>query len=251
MKIVGVIPARMGSSRFPGKPLVPILGLPMIEHVYKRCALSQRLDEVIVATCDDEIRVATEAFGGRAVMTADTHERASDRVAEMAETVDADIYVLIQGDEPLTTPEMIDAAVGPLCNGEDVACVNLSKRITSVEDFENIDTIKVVTDLAGNALFMSRHPIPSHEKVPFSGIAAYKQVCIIPFTKESLALYGRLAPTPLELAESVDMMRFIEHGYKVRMVETDYDSHAVDRPEDVRRVERLLADDPLLKTYAQ
>lgn len=241
----------MGSSRFPGKPLVPVCGRPMIEHVYRRCALATGLDEVYIATCDEEIRSATENFGGRAVMTADTHERASDRIAEAAARVSADVYVLIQGDEPLTNPEMIDAALGPILAGADVACVNLTKRITDEREFRNPDTIKVVMDNEGDALYMSRSPIPSHENQPFQRVAAYKQVCIIPFTRRSLAQYAELPPTPLEVAESIDMMRFIEHGLKVRMVETDFDSHAVDRPEDLERVENLLNADPLTRSYLE
>lgn len=245
-----MIPARMASSRFPGKPLLPLLGIPMIEHVYKRCAMAMRLDDLYIATCDGEIYETTKAFGGNAVMTADTHERASDRIAEAAQLIDADIYVLIQGDEPLTTPEMIDAAVAPLSEGASVECVNLMKRILREDDFHNPDIIKVVVDKASNAVYMSRRAIPSHEKMLFKDIKAFKQVCIIPFTKYSLKLYGELKPTPLEIVESVDMNRFIEHGFTVRMVETAHDSHAVDRPEDVALVEKLLSEDPLLNRYA-
>ena len=249
MKIVGMIPARMASSRFPNKPLAPIFGKPMIEHVYHRCAMAKSLSEVYIATCDTAIEDAVKAFGGNVVMTADTHERASDRIAEAACSVDADVYVLIQGDEPMTNPDMIDLAVTPFQQGADVACVNLTKRIDDEEDFLNPDTIKVVMDLEGNALYMSRNPVPSHTRCPFSGIEAYKQVCIIPFTRDSLATYTKLAPTPLEIAESVDMMRFIEHGYKVRMVKSEHDTHAVDRPADLERVAKLMESDPLTKLY--
>ena len=249
MKAIAVIPARMGSSRFPGKPLAPLLGRPMIEHVYKRTAMSAALVEVVVATCDREIFDAAEAFGARAVMTANTHERASDRVAEAAQKTDADVVVLVQGDEPMTVPGMIDAAVAPFATDPAVQCVNLAKRIESESDFDDPNTIKVVLDRNNDALFMSRQPIPTRPKGDFAAIVAYKQVCIIPFRREALDRYASLPPTPLEIAESIDMMRFIEHGIPVRMVETVFDSQAVDTPQDLERVEALMRDDPLVATY--
>ncbi len=239
----------MGSSRFPGKPLAPILGRPMIEHVYKRTAMSKSLSDVIIATCDDEIRAAAENFGAKVVMTADTHERASDRVAEAARGMDADVVVLVQGDEPLTHPDMIDAAVEPFLKGGDVACVNLLRRIENEKDFLNPNTIKVVIDENSNALFMSRQPIPTCPKGDFAKIKAYKQVCIIPFRRDALMRYCELAPTPLEIAESIDMLRFIEHGLPVRMVETGFDSHAVDVPAERDAIEAMMRNDPMTKTY--
>lgn len=249
MKVIAIIPARMGSSRFPGKPLAKILGRPMIEHVYKRTAMSEALDDVIVATCDEGIKNAVEGFGGTVVMTADTHERASDRIAEAAENFDTDVIVLVQGDEPMTAPEMIDAAVQPFTTDPAVQCVNLTKRIDKESDFVDPNTIKVVMDGKNNALFMSRQPIPTHPKGDFSSIQAFKQVCIIPFRIEALRRYATLEPTPLEIAESIDMMRFLEHGVPVRMVETNYDSQAVDTPDDLARVQELMREAPLTNTY--
>jgi 3-deoxy-manno-octulosonate cytidylyltransferase (CMP-KDO synthetase) len=250
MKIVAIIPARMGSSRFPGKPLAPILGCPMIEHVYRRALMCRALDDVYVATCDPEIFESVESFGGRALMTASTHERASDRVAEAAADLDVDVVVMIQGDEPMTHPQMIEDSISPFHSGDpEVACVNLTARITSQEEFEDPNTIKVVMDRAGFALYMSREPIPTRQIQDFDRIAAFKQVCIIPFTAAALQEFSRLAPTPLEIAESVDMMRFIEHGRKVKMVETSFSTHAVDTPADLTYVEGLLAKDPLTRNY--
>jgi len=249
MNVVGMIPARMGSSRFPGKPITPVLGLPMLEHVYKRCAMAEGLSSLYVATCDEEIKSVVEGFGGKAIMTSDVHVRASDRIAEAAEGMEADVIVMIQGDEPMTQPGMIDAAVQPFIDDPSVLCVNLTKRITDKSEFKNRDCIKVVIDQAGNAMYMSREPIPTLANAPFEEIEAFKQVCIIPFTKESLAQFQALEPTPAEISESVDMMRFIEHGIPVRMVETDFDSYAIDRPEDVARIEELLRNDPLTATY--
>ncbi len=249
MKIIAVIPARMGSSRFPGKPLELILGRPMIEHVYKRAALCPVLDGVYLATCDQEIIDATEAFGGQSIMTANTHERASDRTAEAVADLDADVVFMGQGDEPMLHPEMICESLAPYKNDPTIPCINLSKRIKNENEFKSPSTIKVVTDLENNALYMSRQPIPSRIESDFSAITAIKQVCIMPFLRETLSLFAALEPTPLEIAESVDMMRFIEHGVRVRMVPTSFDTQAVDTPEDLTRVENLMREDPLTLSY--
>ena len=239
----------MGSSRFPGKPLEPILGRPMIEHVYKRATLSPVLDGVYMATCDDEIMKVTEAFGGQAIMTADTHERASDRAAEAIAGLDADVVVMVQGDEPMLHPDMIGESVAPYESEPDIPCINLTKRIENEDDFLNPGTIKVVTDLQGNALYMSRQPIPSVAGGGFFAITAKKQVCIMPFRRAALLRFAALEPTPLEVAESIDMMRFLEHGVPVRMVDTKFDTQAVDTPEDLIRVEEIMRHDPLTETY--
>ena len=250
MKIIAVIPARMGSSRFPGKPLAPILGRPMVEHVYRRTLLCKTLSDVFVATCDKEIFESVEAFGGKAIMTSPSHERASDRVAEAAVDMDCDVVVMVQGDEPLTHPQMIEESLAPFLSGDEkVACVNLTARITGQTEFEDRNTIKVVVDKDGFALYMSREPIPTRQIQNFGQIPAFKQVCIIPFAAYALQEFSRLEPTPLEVAESVDMMRFIEHGRKVKMVETSFSTHAVDHPTDLELVEGLLRQDPLAQKY--
>jgi 3-deoxy-manno-octulosonate cytidylyltransferase (CMP-KDO synthetase) len=250
MKIIAVIPARMGSSRFPGKPLAPILGRPMIEHVYWRTSLCQALNDVFVATCDREIFESVEAFGGKAIMTAPSHERASDRVAEAALDLDCDVVVMVQGDEPMTHPQMIEEALIPFLSGdEQVPCVNLTAKITSQAEFEDRNTIKVVMDANGFALYMSREPIPTLHQQNFDQISAFKQVCVIPFTAAALQDFIQLNPTPLEVAESIDMMRFIEHGRRVKMVETAFETHAVDNPSDLELVTGLLHNDPLIQKY--
>jgi len=251
MKIAAIIPARMGSSRFPGKPLAPILRCPMIEHVYRRTMLCQALADVIIATCDTEILESVEAFGGKAIMTSAAHERASDRVAEAAAGLDADVIVMVQGDEPMTYPEMIEESLASFLGGdeEEVACVNLTTRIMSQKEFEDPNTIKVVMDRDGYALYMSREPIPTLHLQDFDQVQAFKQVCIIPFTAAALQEFIQLDPTPLEVAESIDMMRFIEHGHRVKMIETSFSTHAVDTPDDLKRVEELLRHDPLTAKY--
>jgi 3-deoxy-manno-octulosonate cytidylyltransferase (CMP-KDO synthetase) len=240
----------MGSSRFPGKPLAPILGIPMIEHVYRRTVMCKALDDVFVATCDTEIFDTVKAFGGKAIMTSTLHERASDRVAEAAADMESDVIVMVQGDEPMTVPEMIEESLAPFRGGdEEVACVNLTARIKSQKEFADPNTIKVVMDRDGYALYMSREPVPTLHLHDFDRTPAFKQVCIIPFTAAALQEFIRLDPTPLEVAESVDMMRFIEHGRKIKMVETRFSTRAVDTPQDLKQVEELLNKDPLIHNY--
>ena len=249
MKTIAVIPARMGSSRFPGKPIAKILGRPMIEHIYKRVAMSKSLDATYIATCDEEIRQVAEGFGAQVIMTSDTHERASDRVAEAVVYLDADLVVMVQGDEPMTHPHMIDAAVAPFKNDPQLGCVNLVRKIENEADYLDFNTIKVVMNQQNDALYMSRRPIPSLAKSGFADTAAYKQVCIIPFRRSTLFQYTNLAPTPLEKLESIDMLRLLEHGMQVKMVPTEFDTQAVDTTADLARVEKLMASDPLLSHY--
>jgi len=245
MKLLALIPARMGSSRFPGKPLAPLLGKPMIGHVYERVACNPILQMTAVATCDREIFDYVSSIGGRAVMTGSHHERASDRCAEALavleseEQVRYDIVVMVQGDEPMTHPNMISEAVQPLLADASLLVVNLLGRIESLAEFEDRNCIKVVCDLESNALYFSREPIPTRCKTPH--IPMGKQVCVIPFRRDFLLEYTRLEPTPLEIAESVDMMRVLEHGFKLRMVPTQYESRSVDTPADLELVARRMA----------
>lgn len=250
-RVIAVIPARMRSSRFPGKPLAPLLGRPMLEHVFRRTVACPDIDETVVATCDDEIHQAAEDFGARAVMTSSEHECASDRVAEVAESEEADIFVMVQGDEPMIHPGMIRAAVAPMLDDPDLSCVNLAAPIRSAEEVQSPNTIKVVMALNGDALFFSREPLPTLHEHPFESGKWFKQVCVIPFRRRALIRFAALQPTPLEIQESVDMLRFLEHGTPVRMVQMNVDTHAVDTPEDLRLVESLLADDPYTATYLE
>jgi 3-deoxy-manno-octulosonate cytidylyltransferase (CMP-KDO synthetase) len=244
MKILALIPARMGSSRFPGKPMASILGKPMIGHVYERVRRSPLLTTTAVATCDAEIRDYITSIGGVAVMTGTQHERASDRCAEAlmkleeANKIRYDIVVMVQGDEPMTHPDMIAEAVQPLLDDPAVQIVNLLGEIQDSTEFEDRNCIKVVCDLDLNAMYFSREPIPTRSKV--KDIPMGKQVCVIPFRRDFLLEYTRMAPTPLEVAESVDMMRVLEHGLKVKMARTRHDTRAVDTPDDLRRVEGLM-----------
>ena len=241
MEIIGIIPARMGSSRFPGKPLKKLCGMPMIEHVYKRSAMSKKLNELYVATCDEEIFNCVESFGGKAIMTSSTHQRCTERVAEACKNINsyADIVVNIQGDEPLLFPEMIDLAIQPLIENEDIHCSNLISPIENDREWEDPNEVKVVKDLQNHAIYFSREPIPSRKKAA-DDFVKYKQVCIIPFRREFLLKFVTLEPTPLEMVESIDMVRILEHGYKIKLIETDVDTIGVDTPEDLEKVKQRM-----------
>ncbi len=252
--IIGIIPARMGSSRFPGKPLAPIHGIPMVGHVYLRSKMSSLLKDVYVATCDREIYDYIASIGGKAVMTADTHERCSDRTAEAMLKIEAemgrrvDIVVMVQGDEPMVTPQMIEAAVAPMLKDPEIQVVNLMARMDTVTEFEDPNEVKVVVRLNGNALYFSREPIPSRKKGA-AQVPMLKQVCIIPFRRDYLLRFNALPPTPLEQIESVDMLRIIEHGEQVHMVLTKTQTLSVDTPVDLERVQALMKEDPLIRQY--
>ena len=247
-RIVCIIPARLGSYRFPTKPFVDICGKSMIEHVYKRAELCKSIDEVYVATPNIEIRDHVEKFDGKVIMTSDDVRRASDRVAQAAKKIDkADIIINLQGDEPLVTPEMIDDALKPIIEDPTISCVSLAKKV-AYNEAKDIHEVKVVYDNEMNALYFSREPIPSK----FMGdkkIDYYIGVCIFPFTYESLMDFTNLESTPLEIIESIDMMRLIENGRKVKIVLTENETYSVDVPEDVNKVIEVMETDKLSKTY--
>jgi len=255
MNIIAIIPARMGSSRFPGKPLADIHGIPMVGHVALRTALSKKLLAVYVATCDQAIMDYCKSAGIDCVMTADTHDRCTTRTAEAMLKIEkalghrADIVVMVQGDEPMTTPAMINAAIAPLLEDPGVNVVNLMAELRTIQEFEDPNEVKVVVDRNHDALYFSREPIPSRKK----GVESppmNKQVCIIPFRRDYLLAFNDMVETPLEIIESVDMMRILEHGGNVRMAPFQADTLAVDTPADLERVREMMADDPLRVQYA-
>lgn len=255
MNIIAIIPARMGSSRYPGKPLALIRNVPMVGHVAFRTAMSPLLSSTWVATCDPIIEDYCRRVGLSCVMTGDHHVRCSTRTAEALLKIEAltgkkaDIVVMVQGDEPMVRPEMIDAAVKPMLDDASVNVVNLMAEMETVEEFEDPNEVKVVVDHASDALYFSREPIPSRkkgsEKVPMR-----KQVCIIPFRRDYLLRFNAMQESPLEIYESVDMLRILEHGEKVRMAPTECRTFSVDTPQDLARVDRLMADDDLMAVYA-
>lgn len=247
-RIVCIIPARLGSYRFPTKPFVDICGKSMLEHVYKRAKLCNSINEVYVATPNDEIRLHVEKFGGKVIMTSDDVRRASDRVAQAALKIEkSDIVINLQGDEPLVTPEMIDSALEPIINDPSISCVSLAKKV-HFEEASDIHEVKVVFDKDMNALYFSREAIPSK----FMGdkkIDYFIGVCIFPFTYDSLMNFTKLESTPLEIIESIDMMRLIENGKKVKIVITDNETYSVDIPSDVDKVIKAMKKDKINKLY--
>lgn len=255
MNIVGVIPARMASTRFPGKPLAKILGMPMIGHVYFRSKMCEILDAVYVATCDKEIEEYCLANGMNVVMTKDTHERASDRTAEAMMKIERqesgkiEIVVMIQGDEPMLFPEMIDDAVNPMRADESIQVTNLMSFLKTQKEHEDPNEVKVVVDENDFALYFSREPIPSRKKTK-KEIPMRKQVAIIPFRRDFLIKFNELSSTPLEEIESVDMLRVLEHGYRVKMVPVREKTYSVDTPEDLKKVKELMKNDKLIQLYS-
>ena len=253
MNIVAIIPARMDSSRFPGKPLEKIHGMPMIGHCLLRTQLCKQLAGTYVATCDQEIYDYVQSIGGMAVMTSDSHERASDRTAEAMTFIEnekgekVDIVVMVQGDEPMIQPSMIEESLAPFTESS-VQVVNLMSKIDSVEEFEDPNEVKVVVDKNSDAIYFSREAIPSRKK-GVDDVPMLKQVCIIPFRRDYLLRFNSMNETNLEIIESVDMMRIIENGEKVRMVITDSRSFSVDTMDDLKRVEAAMKNDPLMNSY--
>ncbi len=243
MRILLLIPARMGSSRFPGKPLKKINGKPMIQHVYDNVKKSNLISNVAVATCDNQILKFVKSFGGNAIMTSNRHKRASDRCAEALIKIEKknkvkyDIVVMVQGDEPMVNKDMIKESLKPIIKKKSIKVVNLYSEIKDKKEFKDPNCIKVVCSKENYALYFSRRPIPYFKKSKFK---LKKQVCIIPFRRNFLLEYIKMKPTPLEIAESVDMMRVLENGFKVYMAKTKYDSKAVDTPKDLKIVEMLL-----------
>ena len=242
-KVVVIIPARMASSRFPGKPLVKIAGLPMIEHVRRRALLANGIKDVIVATCDQEIFEVVQAFGGKVIMTADTHERSSERVAEAMQFVKGDIVINAQGDEPLLLPENLERVYSPFYEDEEVICVSLLSPLEMENDLTNSNVVKAACDIHGRVIYLSRAPIPYHMKE--GNTPVYRETGIRAFRAEFLQTYILLPETPFEKVESVDMMRVIEHGYRIHSALADSGTVGVDHPEDVALVEKYIGSDPV------
>jgi 3-deoxy-manno-octulosonate cytidylyltransferase (CMP-KDO synthetase) len=254
MNTIGIIPARMGSSRFPGKPLAGINGIPMIGHVYFRSKMSQALDDVYIATCDEEIADYARQIEAPCIMTRPDHPGATDRTAEAMQKIEKqakkriDIAVMIQGDEPMLHPEMLDEAVRPMKRDPSIVVINLMSPLKTKEEHGDPNEVKVVVDKKSDALYFSREPIPSWKKGA-KEVPMLKQVCIIPFRRDFLLKFNKLKRTPLEIIESIDMLRAMENGYKVRMVFTEFESYSVDTQQDLLDVAHLLESDPLVAEY--
>jgi 3-deoxy-manno-octulosonate cytidylyltransferase (CMP-KDO synthetase) len=235
-----VIPARYHSTRLPGKALADIGGRPMIEHVYRRASEARTISSVIVATDDERIVEAVRAFGGDVRMTSADHRSGTDRLAEIAhQTTDCDLVVNVQGDEPLIEPAMIDEAVAPFAGDPALRMSTLRRRLTDPADFKNPNVTKVVVDRDGYALYFSRAPIP-YQREDSPAAPAWRHVGLYVYRRECLLLLAGLPPTALEQSEALEQLRALEHGIRIKAIETQYDSIGVDTPDDLERVRTIV-----------
>ncbi|OCL25607.1 3-deoxy-manno-octulosonate cytidylyltransferase [Orenia metallireducens] len=238
MKVIAIIPARYSSTRLPGKPLKDICGKSMIQRVYEQVKLSTTLDKVIVATDDSRIYDTVKAFGGEVVMTSAEHKTGTDRLAEVAKELSSEIIVNVQGDEPLINPAMIDQAVRPLLEDTSIKMGTLKQRITSQEELESPHVVKVVTDKDDFALYFSRAMIP----YPRTDIdnTYYKHIGLYVYRRGFLLDYAKMKATPLEQKESLEQLRVLENGYKIKVVETKHQAIGVDTEEDLEKVREIV-----------
>lgn len=253
MRAIGIVPARLGASRYPGKPMALIHGMPMVGHCYHRTRLAPGLVAAYVATCDDEIARYVRSIGGTAVMTATSHTRATTRTAEAMEHIEketgerADVVVMVQGDEPLISPATIAET---LRHFEDpsVEIVNIMSRLRNYEQFISKNNVKVVVNQSSDAMYYSREPIPS----PWhgtDGVPMYQQTGIIAFRRDSLLRFNGMTETRLEQIESVDMNRVLETGGRIRMVPTEAVTIGVDTPQELEDAAALMLSDSTLARY--
>ncbi len=242
-KAIAIIPARYHSTRFPGKPLVAISQKPMIQHVYERVCLSTRIERVIVATDDDRILRVVEEFGGEAWMTSTRHTSGTDRVAEVACQQETDLIVNVQGDEPFIDPSCIDAMIEPFDTEPGLMISTLCHPITLEDDLHNPNWVKVVTDRKGFALYFSRSPIPysPHSKSILKNASVFKRhMGLYTYRKAFLEQLHKLKKSTLEDIESLEQLRFLENGFQVKVIDTNYQPLAVDTPDDLERINEFL-----------
>jgi 3-deoxy-manno-octulosonate cytidylyltransferase (CMP-KDO synthetase) len=236
-RVVVIIPARYGSTRFEGKPLAIIDGRPMIQHVYQRSKEAEFVDDVIVATDDARVMNAVMEFNGKVMMTSPRHKCGTDRIAEIAERIDAEIIVNVQGDEPLISPRAIDEVVAPLKAEKNLKMCTLMKKITDQKELHDPDVVKVVTDRQGYALYFSRSMIPYPRDAEYGD--AYKHIGVYVYRKDFLLQFSKMEQTPLERCESLEQLRALENGIRIKVIETGYDSISVDRPGDLEEIKKL------------
>lgn len=236
--VIGVVPARWGSLRFPGKPLAPILGKPMLQRVYEGVTACRLIDQILIATDDERIATAAESFGARAVMTSRDHRSGTERVAEAVSNVAGSVVVNIQGDEPLLQPGSIDRLVNEMISDPTVEMATLACRFDNETDLANDSFVKVVLDRNGNAIYFSRSIIPYViGDRPFD---FYKHIGVYGYRRDALDAFVSCPPSPLEIAESLEQLRALEHGVRIRIVKVEGWGPGVDTPEDIERVERML-----------
>lgn len=239
MDAVVIIPARYKSKRFPGKVIADLNGKPVIEHVYQGSRQAELVDQVLIATDDIRVSEKVKEFGGRAVMTSAEHKSGTDRLAEVAKDLDAEIIVNVQGDEPLIRPEMIDQAINILKNNDDIQMSTLASPISKVTASKN-DRVKVVLDKNNIALYFSRSRIPYYRDTEKLEQAYLQHIGLYGYKKDFLLKYTDLEPTPLEQAESLEQLRALENGYKIKVGLTEHHGPGIDRPEDLKEVSKIL-----------
>ena len=251
--IIGIIPARMASTRFPGKPLAKIQGIPMIGHIYFRSKMSNFLDGVYLATPDKKISDYIESIKGLAIMTKSSHRSAPDRTAEALLKIERkikkkiNIVVMVQGDEPMIKPEMFAAVLKPLIKDKSIQISNLAVPITDIKEYNDPNVVKVVTDKNNFALYFSREPIPSLKKGAMKA-PMLKQTGIIAFRRNFLIKFNKMKPTPLELVESIDMLRLLENRLKVKIAPFKGSLYSVDTKRDLGFVKNKMINDKLVKS---
>jgi 3-deoxy-manno-octulosonate cytidylyltransferase (CMP-KDO synthetase) len=238
-RTIAIIPARYRSTRLPGKPLASIDGRPMIEHVYRRAEQARSVDAVLVATDDERIAAAVRAFGGHVVLTRPDHATGTDRLAEVAAHLEGELIVNVQGDEPLIDPDAIDAAVAPLGDRPGDVMATLRRRIDDKADLDNPSVVKVVVDSDGYALYFTRARVP-FVRPDHPAPVAWRHIGLYVYRRAFLLRLAALPRTPLEQAEGLEQLRALEHGFRIRTVETTVDAIGVDTPEDLERVRRLV-----------
>ncbi len=241
MKIIAIIPARYQSTRFPGKPLALIAGRPMIEHVYERSARSGALQRVVVATDDDRVARAVDSFGGEFVFTRADHLSGTDRIAEAARILqldESDIIVNVQGDEPLVSGKMIEVLVGALKNSNGAAMATLAFPSESLEGYQDPHVVKVVVAMDGRALYFSRSPLPFMRDPGNASISYLKHLGFYAYGNEFLQTFTQLPEGRLEAMEKLEQLRALEHGHPIVVAISPQDTHGVDTPEDLARIER-------------
>ncbi|MBI3398252.1 MAG: 3-deoxy-manno-octulosonate cytidylyltransferase [Deltaproteobacteria bacterium] len=251
MNVIAIIPARYASTRLNGKPLLDIAGKPMVQWVYERAKKARLINDIFVAADDKRIFDAVKRFGGNVVMTSASHKSGTDRLAEAAANIKCDIVVNVQGDEPLLEPEMIDEAIRPMLDDIELQMASLKTRITDYEELNNLNAVKVVTDRRDFALYFSRLPIPYMREQGSRGQGVrgsrallepcyYKHIGLYVYRKDFLLKFTEMAPTPLEEAEKLEQLRVLENGYKIKVVETRYNSIGVDTMEDLEKVRKIV-----------
>ncbi len=238
MKVIGVIPARFGSTRFEGKPLVDICGKTMIQRVYEQTQKARLINEVYIATDDDRIRDKAESFGAKVIMTSREHTCGTDRIAEAIQNVEGEIILNVQGDEPLIEPEALDAVIKPLVEDSNIEMATLITPIEDESEWHDPNIVKVVKDKNDFALYCSRSLIPYSREGDTGEV--FKQIGVYAYRRDFLLAFARMEPTPYEKVEKLEQLRALENGYKIKLVETTYNPISVDVPEDVAKVESIL-----------